>query len=95
MNPSPRGTRRSKSPGVFEYTTPEAAEAEFIERMIASAAGLPRVCALKKCRRRRRCFGPYESGLPCTRHHQGLCQARFESALKILGWSLTAGDTPE
>jgi hypothetical protein len=54
--------------------------------MVASAAGLPRVCALKKCRHRKRCFGPYDGDLPCKRRHRVLAQARFESALKVLGW---------
>ena len=63
--------------------------------MLASAAGLPRVCALQKCRRRKRCFGPYDGDLPCKRQHRGLAQARFESALKVLGWpNLNEDGTP-
>ncbi|CAN1724169.1 protein of unknown function [Hyphomicrobium sp. 1Nfss2.1] len=95
MSTSPRGERPRKPSGIFLDSSPEAFTAEYTERMIASAAGLPRICALKKCRRRSRCFGPYAAGLPCTRHHQGLCQARFAGALALLGWSLTAEDTPE
>ena len=72
--------------GIFQDVDPEAFEAEFFDRMVASAAGLPRVCALQKCRRRQRCFGPYDGDLPCKRLHKGLVQARFESALKVLGW---------
>jgi len=75
-----------KGTGIFEDDHPEAFEAEFFNRMLASAAGLPRVCALKKCRRRKRCFGRYDGDLPCKRQHTGLAQARFESALKVLGW---------
>jgi hypothetical protein len=71
---------------IFENDDPEAVEAELTERMLASAAGLPRVCALKKCRRRKRCFGRYDGDLPCKRLHRGLAQARFQSALKVLGW---------
>lgn len=72
--------------GIFQDVDPEAFEAEFFDRMVASAAGLPRVCVLQKCRRRQRCFGPYDGDLPCKRLHKGLVQARFESALKVLGW---------
>ena len=78
--------RDGKGPGVFLSDDPEEFEAEFFNRMVASAAGLPRVCALKKCRRRKRCFGPYDGDLPCKRRHRGLAQARFQRALKVLGW---------
>ncbi len=65
----------------------EAREAELLDRLIASAAGLPRVCVLKRCRRRKRCLGPVLGGaLPCKRHHRGLAKARFRSALQVLGW---------
>ena len=72
--------------GIFEDDDPEAVEAELTDRLLASAAGLPRVCALRKCRRRKRCFGRYDGDLPCKRAHRGLAQARFQSALKALGW---------
>ena len=75
-----------KGSGIFETDDPEAFEAEFFNRMLASAAGLPRLCAIKKCRRRKRCFGPYDGDLPCKRRHEALAQARFESALKVIGW---------
>lgn len=75
-----------KSSGIFLDNDPEAFEAEFVCRMIASAAGLPRICAMKKCRRRKRCFGPYDGELPCQRSHPALCRARFASALEALGW---------
>jgi hypothetical protein len=56
--------------------------------MIASAAGLPRVCVLKKCRRRKRCFGHFDGDLPCKRQHKGLARALFAIALKVLGWKM-------
>jgi hypothetical protein len=65
----------------------EALEAELLDRLVASAAGLPRVCVLKRCRRRKRCLGAGAGGqLPCKRHHRGLAKARFRSALQVLGW---------
>ena len=65
----------------------EALEAEVFDRLVSSAAGLPHVCVLKRCRRRKRCLGPLLGGqLPCRRHHRGLGNARFHSALKVLGW---------
>ena len=40
-------------------------------------------------------FGPYDGDLPCKRQHKGLAQARFESALKVLGWpNLNEDGTP-
>ena len=87
--------RDGNGTGIFQTDDPEAFEAEFFDHMIASAAGLPRVCAVKKCRRRKRCFGPYDGDLPCKRLHKGLAQARFESALKVLGWpNLNDDGTP-
>ncbi len=66
---------------------PDAREAEILDRLVASAAGLPRVCVLKRCRRRKRCLGAMVCGeLPCRRHHKGLAKARFRSALQVLGW---------
>jgi hypothetical protein len=78
---------KPKPSAIFLDDDAEAFTAEYVERMLASAAGLARICALMKCRRRRRCFGPYDGGLPCTRHHQGLCQARFAAALRRLCWA--------
>ena len=64
-----------------------AIEAELADRLIASAAGLPRICAFKRCRRAKRCFAGFGSGhVPCLAQHQGLARARFSSALKRLGW---------
>ncbi len=74
-------------PRIFPGSDPEALEAELFDRVVASAAGLPRVCVLKRCRRRKRCLGPVVGGeLTCKRHHKGLAKARFFGALKILGW---------
>ena len=55
-----------------------AREAELVCRPIACAAGLPRVCALK------RCLG---ADLVCWRHHEGILRKRYGSALKRLGWA--------
>ena len=64
-----------------------AREAELMDRLIACAAGLPRICSLKRCRRRKRCLGGFGSGdIPCLRHHRGLARARYGRALKKLGW---------
>jgi len=59
-------------------------EAELFDRLIASAAGLPRVCTIKKCRRRKRCLG---DELVCLRHHRGLARERYQGALVKLGWA--------
>jgi hypothetical protein len=68
--------------------TTSAMEAELVDRLIASAAGLPRVCAFKRCRRAKRCFAGFGSGeVPCLFHHRGLARTRFASALKRLGWN--------
>jgi hypothetical protein len=56
---------------------------ELARRFIACAAGLPRVCALKRCRRKKRCLG---AGLICVHHHEGLLRKRYASALARLGW---------
>ena len=52
-------------------------------RFIASAAGLPRVCVLKRCRRKKRYLG---AGLVCVHHDEGLLRKRYASALARLGW---------
>jgi hypothetical protein len=73
---------------IFLASDAAAREAELVDRLIASAAGLPRVCALKQCRRRKRCFGPLAGGeLPCMRQHRGLARERLQDALRVLGWS--------
>ena len=62
-----------------------AAYIDINRRLLASLVGLPRVCAVKKCRRRKRCFG---TGQPCLVHHRGLIAARFEAALQRTGWAV-------
>jgi hypothetical protein len=81
--------RNGKAGGLrtFSSSDPDALEAELFDRLVASAAGLPHVCRLKRCRRRKRCLGPLFRGqLSCKRHHRGLAKARFRSALEVLGW---------
>ena len=70
-----------------EIADPEARAAyiDIHRRLLASLVGLPRVCAVKKCRRRKRCFG---AGQPCLAHHRGLIAARFEGALQRTGWDV-------
>lgn len=87
MTTSPNGNRKHQHPRVYEFTTPEAAEAEYHQRMLASAAGLAKICTIKTCRRRKRCFGPFDGDLPCLRRHNGLMGERFHSALHRLGWA--------
>ena len=79
--------RESKghTPGVLEASEPSAFEEEFGRRMAVSLAGLPKVCVLKRCRRRKRCLGSRPGDLLCLRHHSGLFRARFEAALQQLG----------
>jgi len=78
---------KAREPRILLGDDPSACEAELFDRLVASAAGLPRVCVLKRCRRRKRCLGPLFGGeLPCKRHNRGLARARFRSALDILGW---------
>ena len=71
-----------------EIADPEARAAyiDINRRLLASLVGLPRVCAVKKCRRRKRCFG---AGQPCLAHHRGLIAARFEGALQRTGWDVS------
>jgi hypothetical protein len=81
------GNGKAQDSRIFLDNDAEALEGELFDRLVASAAGLPRVCVLKRCRRRKRCLGPAVGGeLPCKRHHKGLARARFRSALKVLGW---------
>ena len=70
-----------------EIADPEARAAyiDINRRLLASLVGLPRVCAVKKCRRRKRCFG---AGQPYLAHHRGLIAARFEGALQRTGWDI-------
>jgi hypothetical protein len=75
--------RTDGSSGDGDGDTPSARAIELARRLIASAAGLPRVCALKRCRRKKRCLG---ADLICVHHHEGLLRKRYASALARLGW---------
>lgn len=88
-------TARKRKAGENRRDCDDAPDAELFDRLLASAAGLPRICVLKRCRRRKRCLGALVDGAPpCVRHHRGLARARFQSALKVLGWpNRTAGQS--
>jgi hypothetical protein len=80
-------TARKRKAGEDRDVSGDAPDAELFDRLVASAAGLPRVCVLKRCRRRKRCLGALVDGAPpCVTYHRGLARARFQSALKVLGW---------
>ena len=80
-------TAHKRKAGEDRHGGDDAPDAELFDRLVASAAGLPRVCVLKRCRRRKRCLGGLVDGAPpCVRHHRGLARARFQSAIKVLGW---------
>jgi hypothetical protein len=80
-------TARKRKAGEDRHVSGDAPDAELFDRLVASAAGLPRVCVLKRCRRRKRCLGAFAGDEPpCVSHHRGLARARFQSALKVLGW---------
>ena len=53
---------------IFRGEDLAAQEREIVDRLLATAAGLPRICALKRCRRRKRCFGQTTE---CLRLHTG------------------------
>lgn len=50
------------------------------DRLLAHYTGLPRICAIRACRRHRRCVGP---GAICLAHHDGLVTERLNRA----GWA--------
>ena len=75
--------RTDGSSGDSDGDTPSARAIELARRFIVSAAGLPRVCVLKRCRRRKRCLG---ADLICLHHHEGLLRKRYASALARLRW---------
>jgi hypothetical protein len=54
---------------------------ELLDRLLASAVGLPRICVFKVCRRRKRCFG---AGPACLEHHRGLVRKRMKAAIALL-----------
>jgi hypothetical protein len=60
-----------------EASQAEAAHDALIERLLASAMGLPRVCVFKVCRRAKRCFGAEPV---CLEHHRGLAKKRWRAA---------------
>ena len=64
-------------------------EGYFEKRLLASAMGLPRVCCVRKCRQRKRCFG---LGIVCLDDHRGLAQKRFPAARALLGWDNPGAD---
>jgi hypothetical protein len=88
-------TARKRKASDERHGSGGAPDAELFDRLVASAAGLPQICVLKRCRRRKRCLGALVDGAPpCVRHHRGLARARFQSALKVLGWpNRTAGQS--
>ena len=47
--------------------------AHISERMLACLVGLPRICAVRACRRHKRCYGP---NAICLHHHNGLVDER-------------------
>lgn len=57
---------------------------DVIDRLLASAMGLPRVCVVKRCQRSKRCFG---AGIVCLVHHRGLARRRHAAAMIKLGWA--------
>ncbi len=62
----------------------EAAETELMERLLASAMGLPRVCVFKACRRRKRCVAAEPA---CLEHHRGLAKKRWRAAAAVFSGS--------
>ncbi len=77
--------KTNKGPGIFRQEDTDAFETEYNARMLASAMGLARACHRKKCRRRKRCFGPFANdAVPCLIEHDGLAKTRLESAVRIL-----------
>ena len=76
-------TQTDGSSGDGDSDAPSARATELARRFIACAAGLPRLCVLKRCRRRKRCLG---ADLICVHHHEGLLRKRYASALARLSW---------
>jgi hypothetical protein len=44
-------------------------------RMLMSQLGMHRICVLRRCRRKKRCFGP---DIVCSHHHSALVEERGE-----------------
>jgi hypothetical protein len=57
------------------------ADEVLVLRALAKAMGLPRICAVKACRRRKRCRG---AGIVCLKHHSGLARRRLGAAVRPL-----------
>ncbi len=53
----------------------EAEKTELCRRLVLSEIGMPRICVLRHCRRKKRCFGP---DMICTVHHAALANARID-----------------
>ncbi len=52
-------------------------------RVVATAAGMPQHCTLKRCRRHKRCFG---DPTRCMMNNLGLMHQRLATAYRTLGW---------
>ena len=65
---------------------PEAAE--IVLRLLACAMGLPRICALKVCRRHRQCRG---RDMICRIHHRGLAAKRIDAAIRRISTPPASG----
>lgn len=90
MQSTAPGKRDNRSGGAAQTAQELFGEEGYFEkRLLASAMGLPRVCRVKKCRRRKRCFG---LGVVCLDDHASLAKKRFRSAMAILGLSLSDAD---
>ena len=57
-------------------------------RVIATAAGMPKHCTLKRCRRHKRCFG---DPARCMMNNLGLMHRRLAAAYRALGWNDPSG----
>jgi uncharacterized protein YecT (DUF1311 family) len=62
--------------------------ADIRARVMATAAGMPRICTLKRCRRRKRCFGEPPR---CLMNNLGLMHQRLAAAYRTLGWNDPGG----
>ena len=73
----------------------EEEKTELCRRLMLSEIGMPRLCVLRHCRRKKRCFGP---GMICKQHHEALVNARIDALVaKVMreeggGKELVAGE---
>lgn len=58
-----------------------ASEDDVIARLLASMMGMPRICVVRECRRRKRCLG---ADFVCWKHHRGLAGKRMHGAIARL-----------